>query len=57
MPGPRTGSRSPPTWGNNDAFNLAIADPFPAYPDQNERDYQALADAVESGRLEAQTGL
>ena len=28
-----------------------------AYADQNERDYQALIDAVGSGRLVAQTGL
>jgi len=27
------------------------------YADQNERDYAALAEAVETGRVEAQTGL
>ena len=43
--------------GNSDAFDRAIADFSAAYADQNERDYQALVDAVESGRLEAQTGL
>jgi hypothetical protein len=28
-----------------------------AYAEQNERDYQQLAAAVKSGRVEAQTGL
>ena len=43
--------------GNSDAFDRAIADFSVAYADQNERDYQALVDAVNSGRLAAQTGL
>ena len=43
--------------GKSDAFDRAIADFATAYADQNERDYQALVDAVNSGRLEAQTGL
>ena len=43
--------------GNSDTFDRAIADFSAAYADQNERDYQALVDAVQSGRLEAQTGL
>ena len=43
--------------GNSDTFDRAIADFSAAYADQNERDYQALVDAVKSGRLEAQTGL
>ena len=43
--------------GNGDAFDRAIADFSAAYADQNERDYQALVDAVNSGRLTAQTGL
>jgi uncharacterized protein (DUF2252 family) len=43
--------------GNSDVFDRAIADFASAYADQNERDYQALVDAVGSGRLEAQTGL
>ena len=43
--------------GNSDAFDRAIADFASAYADQNERDYQAMTDAVTSGRLEAQTGL
>ena len=43
--------------GKGDAFDRAIADFSAAYADQNERDYQALADAVQSGRIVAQTGL
>ncbi len=43
--------------GNTDVFDRAIADFAVAYADQNERDHQALVDAVASGRLEAQTGL
>jgi predicted alpha/beta hydrolase len=43
--------------GNSDSFDRAIAQFSTAYADQNERDYQALVDAVSSGRLEAQTGL
>jgi uncharacterized protein (DUF2252 family) len=43
--------------GNRDVFDQAIADFSSAYADQNERDYQALAQAVDSGRVVAQTGL
>ena len=43
--------------GNSDVFDRAIADFSSAYADQNERDYQALAQAVASGRVVAQTGL
>jgi uncharacterized protein (DUF2252 family) len=43
--------------GKNDVFDNAIADFSDAYADQNERDYQALAAAVSSGRIEAQSGL
>ena len=43
--------------GKRDAFDNAVADFAEAYADQNERDYQALADAVGSGRIKAQTGL
>jgi uncharacterized protein (DUF2252 family) len=43
--------------GKGDAFDRAIADFAVAYADQNERDYETFAKAVESGRLEAQTGL
>ena len=40
--------------GKGDAFDRAIADFSRAYADQNERDYETFAKAVESGRLEAQ---
>jgi uncharacterized protein (DUF2252 family) len=43
--------------GKNRAFDRAIAGFAAAYADQNERDYAAFAQAVESGRLEAQTGV
>ncbi len=43
--------------GKSDVFDSAIADFASAYADQNERDYQAMVDAVSSGRLEAQAGL
>jgi sugar/nucleoside kinase (ribokinase family) len=43
--------------GNGDAFDRAILDFSKAYAEQNERDYQSLADAVKSGRIVAQTGL
>lgn len=42
--------------GKGDAFDRAITDFSAAYADQNERDYQALVEAVRSGRLEAQSG-
>ncbi|HET9647798.1 MAG TPA: DUF2252 domain-containing protein [Microlunatus sp.] len=43
--------------GNSDTFDRAIADFSAAYAEQNERDYQALVAAVDSGRVVAQTGL
>jgi uncharacterized protein (DUF2252 family) len=43
--------------GQSDAFDRAIADFCEAYADQNERDYNALTQAVNSGRITAQTGL
>jgi uncharacterized protein (DUF2252 family) len=43
--------------GGGNAFDRAILDFSKAYADQNERDYQALVDAVKSGRIAAQTGL
>ena len=43
--------------GKRDVFGNAVADFAEAYADQNERDYQTLADAVSSGRIKAQTGL
>jgi uncharacterized protein (DUF2252 family) len=41
--------------GKSDAFERAIGKFSVAYADQNERDYQALAEAVASGRLAAET--
>ena len=43
--------------GKGDSFDRAIADFCAAYADQNERDYEAFAAAVNSGRLTAQTGV
>jgi uncharacterized protein (DUF2252 family) len=43
--------------GGSDAFDKAIAKFATAYADQNERDYQALVDAVKSGRITAEPGL
>lgn len=43
--------------GKNDSFAEAIGDFAVAYADQTERDYQALVEAVKSGRIEAQTGI
>jgi len=43
--------------GGSDAFDRAIARFAPAYADQNERDHQALVDAVKSGRIVAEQGL
>jgi uncharacterized protein (DUF2252 family) len=43
--------------GNGDAFDRAIVEFSQAYAEQNDRDYQALTGAVQSGRITAQTGL
>jgi uncharacterized protein (DUF2252 family) len=43
--------------GKSDVFDQAVAAVAETYADQNERDYQALNRAVESGRLTAQSGL
>jgi len=43
--------------GNSDVFNRAIADFASAYADQNERDYNALAEAAASGRITAERGV
>jgi uncharacterized protein (DUF2252 family) len=40
--------------GNSDAFDQAIAQFAAVYTDQNERDHQALVDAVASGRITAE---
>jgi uncharacterized protein (DUF2252 family) len=43
--------------GQGKAFEGAMADFALAYADQTERDHQALVDAVESGRIVAETGI
>jgi uncharacterized protein (DUF2252 family) len=43
--------------GNGDRFDEAIADFSVSYADQNERDYAALSDAADSGRIEVETDL
>jgi uncharacterized protein (DUF2252 family) len=43
--------------GGSDVFDRAIAKFAAAYADQNERDHQALVDAVKSGRITAEQGL
>ncbi|SDK81508.1 Uncharacterized conserved protein, DUF2252 family [Arthrobacter sp. ov407] len=43
--------------GKSDKFERSITDFSERYADQNEKDYEAFADAVRSGRLEAVEGL
>jgi hypothetical protein len=43
--------------GSGDVFDRALAAFAEAYADQNERDYDAIRHAVESGRIVAETGL
>ncbi len=43
--------------GTSDTFEKALVKFSEAYADQNERDYEAFAAAVKSGRLQAETGL
>jgi len=43
--------------GKSDTFDRALAAFAESYADQNERDYQALKEAVDSGRVVAETGL
>jgi Uncharacterized protein conserved in bacteria (DUF2252) len=43
--------------GSGDAFDRAIASFAESYADQNQRDYDALKQAVASGRIAAQTGV
>ena len=43
--------------GSGDAIDRAFADFAELYADQNELDYAALAAAVKSGGVKAQTGL
>ena len=43
--------------GKSDEFDRSITDFSERYADQNEQDYQAFADSVRSGRLEAIEGV
>jgi Uncharacterized protein conserved in bacteria (DUF2252) len=43
--------------GSGDAFDRAVAEFAEAYADQTEMDYAALLEAIDSGRVEAQTGI
>jgi len=43
--------------GGTDKFDQAVAEFGETYADQNERDHAALADAVASGRVQAQVGI
>jgi sugar/nucleoside kinase (ribokinase family) len=43
--------------GSKDRFDQAIADFAETYADQNDRDHDALADAIATGRVLAHTGL
>jgi uncharacterized protein (DUF2252 family) len=43
--------------GHSDSFDRAIVEFSKAYAERNQLDYQALADAVSSGRITAETGL
>jgi hypothetical protein len=43
--------------GSGSRFDRAIVEFSHAYAEQNERDYQALRKAVDSGKIKAETGL
>jgi uncharacterized protein (DUF2252 family) len=43
--------------GSGDVFDRAVADYAEGCAEQNERDHRALLDAIESGRIVAQTGV
>jgi hypothetical protein len=42
--------------GSGESFDKAIAEFAEAYADQNDRDYSALLEAIDSGRVEAASG-
>ena len=54
---PGDGARISGYLGKKDSFPKAIGDFATAYADQTERDYQALVEAVQSGRIDAETGI
>ena len=57
MPAAATASRSRPTSAKSASFDRAILEFSDAYAEQNERDYKALAGAVEAGKIKAEKGL
>jgi len=43
--------------GKSEVFDRAMTQFAESYADQNEADYRALADAIKTGRIQAQMGL
>ena len=43
--------------GGGPAFDVAVREFAEAYADQNERDHQALVDAIAAGRIAAEAGV
>jgi predicted alpha/beta hydrolase len=43
--------------GEDDQFDRSISDFAKRYADQNELDYQAITQAIRSGRMEAREGI
>jgi Uncharacterized protein conserved in bacteria (DUF2252) len=56
MPARAILSRSPEYLGEDDQSDRSISNFAKRYADQNERDYQAFAEAIRSGRLQALEG-
>jgi Uncharacterized protein conserved in bacteria (DUF2252) len=52
-----TPSPSPEHLGKSDKFDKSITDFSERYAQQNERDYQAFAEAIKTGRLQAVEGV
>ena len=57
MRAPGTASRSPATSARATRSTAAMARFAETYADQNERDYAALKNAVDVGRVNAESGL
>lgn len=43
--------------GSGDTFDRAVAEFAESYADQNERDHRAFVEAIDAGRLAAESGL
>ena len=52
-----TVSRSPPIWAPATSSTAPIADFAAVYAEQNQRDYDALREAVDAGRVKAEFGV